>query len=98
MVPISICSCALGRRSQGRRPFHTRPRWRALNLPVYKGDGGRRSDGGDAPRRKLRGVAMKWIVFVVLLLVVAGVVGVAILPMSVVADFAAKQAASFKFA
>jgi hypothetical protein len=41
---------------------------------------------------------MKWIVFVVLILIVGAVVGVSILPMSMAADFASRQAKTFKYA
>jgi hypothetical protein len=41
---------------------------------------------------------MKWVVFVVLLLIVGGVIGVAMLPMSMAADFAAKHDMAFKYA
>ncbi len=41
---------------------------------------------------------MKWVVFVVLLLIVGGVLGLAVLPMSMAADFAAKHGAALKFA
>ena len=41
---------------------------------------------------------MKWVVFVVLLLILGGAIGVAVLPMSMAADFAAKHGATFKFA
>jgi hypothetical protein len=40
---------------------------------------------------------MKWVVFVVLLLLVGGVVGVAMLPMSMAADFASKHVAALKY-
>jgi hypothetical protein len=41
---------------------------------------------------------MKWVVFVVLLLLVGGVIGVSLFPMSMAADFASKHVGGFKYA
>jgi general secretion pathway protein N len=54
--------------------------------------------GGDASTYWPQERSMKWIVFVVLLLLVGGAIGVSVFPMSLAADFATKHDGAFKYA